>query len=68
MALAAYQQAAAMANHEHLVDRADDDYDAADGYDDSLDSTCKHCNGNGTDPWCDHLLPCPTCGGDGGCQ
>lgn len=38
--------------------------------DDSDDSwlddepACDHCHGNGTDPMCDHLLPCPACQGE----
>jgi hypothetical protein len=24
---------------------------------------CKRCHGDGMDPWCDYVLPCPECGG-----
>lgn len=25
---------------------------------------CQRCHGDGRDPWCDYLLPCPECLGD----
>jgi hypothetical protein len=25
------------------------------------DPVCEHCNGDGMDPQCDYLLPCPLC-------
>jgi hypothetical protein len=27
------------------------------------DDDCEHCRGDGMDPDCDYLLPCPDCGG-----
>ena len=32
-------------------------------YDDDPDDQCLHCRGDGMDPDCDYLLPCPDCGG-----
>ena len=32
-------------------------------YDDEPDDQCLHCRGDGMDPDCDYLLPCPDCGG-----
>jgi hypothetical protein len=32
-------------------------------YDDEPDDQCLHCRGDGMDPDCDYLLPCPYCGG-----
>jgi hypothetical protein len=32
-------------------------------YDDDPDDKCLHCRGDGMDPDCDYLLPCPYCGG-----
>jgi len=25
---------------------------------------CERCQGDGRDPWCDYLLPCPLCQGE----
>ncbi|WP_176464044.1 hypothetical protein [Bordetella genomosp. 11] len=25
---------------------------------------CERCHGDGMDPWCDYLLPCPLCQGE----
>jgi hypothetical protein len=25
---------------------------------------CPRCHGDGMDPWCDYLLPCPLCQGE----
>ena len=25
---------------------------------------CERCRGDGMDPWCDYLLPCPACQGE----
>jgi len=37
----------------------------ADDHDDVEDAaTCARCHGFGTDPGCDHILPCPDCVGD----
>ena len=30
--------------------------------DDMPDDVCMHCHGDGMDPDCDWLLPCPDCG------
>lgn len=27
------------------------------------DMQCERCRGDGRDPWCDYLLPCPECQG-----
>ena len=32
-------------------------------YDDRPGDECLHCRGDGMDPDCDYLLPCPDCGG-----
>ena len=37
--------------------------DEEDQWDDEPEWTCEHCHGLGTDPMCDHLLPCPVCHG-----
>lgn len=54
--------AAVAAKHVALVplERAEnhDDWDEAD------DEPCPHCHGDGRDPDCDYLLPCPLCLGD----
>jgi hypothetical protein len=36
------------------------------GDDDWLDDepACERCHGDGMDPMCDHLLPCPACQGE----
>ena len=26
--------------------------------------TCERCHGDGMDPWCDYLMPCPLCQGE----
>jgi len=28
------------------------------------DPACERCHGDGMDPWCDYLLPCPECQGE----
>jgi hypothetical protein len=33
-----------------------------DDYDD--EPVCPYCNGDGMDPYCDYLLPCPACEGE----
>lgn len=33
-------------------------------YNDGDDIQCQRCHGDGSDPWCDYLLPCPECLGD----
>lgn len=33
-----------------------------DDEDDMPDDACLHCRGDGMDPDCDYLLPCPDCG------
>ena len=30
-------------------------------YDDADEPVCPHCHGDGRDPDCDYLLPCPLC-------
>jgi hypothetical protein len=32
---------------------------------DDKDDDCQHCRGDGMDPDCDGLLPCPVCQGEG---
>ncbi len=32
-------------------------------YEDEPGDQCLHCRGDGMDPDCDYLLPCPECGG-----
>lgn len=32
-------------------------------YEDEPGDQCLHCRGDGMDPDCDYLLPCPDCGG-----
>lgn len=41
-------------------DIADDDED----WDDDDSQWCDHCGGDGMDPDCDYLLPCPACQGE----
>lgn len=36
--------------------------DGRDEDDDMPDDVCLHCRGDGMDPDCDYLLPCPDCG------
>ena len=31
--------------------------------DEENDIQCERCHGDGADPWCDYLLPCPGCQG-----
>jgi hypothetical protein len=31
------------------------------------DEDCPRCKGDGMDPWCDYLLPCPLCQGEQTC-
>lgn len=31
-----------------------------------MSNLCYHCGGYGTDPWNDHILPCPVCDGEEG--
>lgn len=33
-------------------------------YDDTDEPECTRCRGDGMDPWCDYLLPCPECQGE----
>lgn len=37
-----------------------------DGYEeyDDEEPECPRCHGDGADPWCDGLLPCPLCQGE----
>lgn len=37
-----------------------------DGYEDydKDEPECERCRGDGRDPWCDYLLPCPVCQGE----
>lgn len=54
--------AAIEAKHVALVPLAaleGDDHDD----EDMPDDVCLHCRGDGMDPDCDWLLPCPDCGG-----
>lgn len=32
---------------------------------DEVATVCDYCDGDGTDPWNDHVLLCPVCGGTG---
>lgn len=34
-----------------------------DRYED-FEPECPRCRGDGRDPWCDYLLPCPECQGE----
>lgn len=49
--------AAIAAKHVALVPLDDDDADEP-------DEACPHCRGDGMDPDCDWLLPCPLCQGE----
>lgn len=31
---------------------------------DDAEYVCERCRGDGRDPWCDYLFPCPLCQGD----
>lgn len=55
--------AAVAAKHVALVPICDDGRDEYADYDDEPDE-CPHCHGDGRDPDCDYLLPCPLCLGD----
>lgn len=33
-------------------------------YDEPDEPVCQHCHGDGMDPMCDYLLPCPACQGE----
>lgn len=43
-----------------------DIFDYEPGDDDWLepDFVCDRCHGDGMDPWCDYMLPCPACQGE----
>jgi len=40
---------------EHYWDDSDEPFD---------EPTCARCHGDGMDPWCDYILPCPDCQGE----
>lgn len=42
-----------------------DDLVGGNDYDDESDCICPECRGDGGDPMCDYVLPCPECGGMG---
>ena len=63
---------AAVGPHECPVGRPETQRTCAQGcngcdectdYEDEPDDQCLHCHGDGMDPDCDYLLPCPDCGG-----
>jgi hypothetical protein len=37
---------------DRYIDDRDEDFD---------DQVCDRCHGDGMDPWCDYLMPCPLC-------
>lgn len=57
-----YQQAAEL--KRMTPDHFPDAGEMVDDYDDTDEPECTRCHGDGTDPWCDHLLPCPECQGE----
>lgn len=49
------------------TDLLDGDQPEGDEFDDGWrddEPECKRCGGDGMDPWCDYLLPCPDCQGE----
>lgn len=43
-----------------MQDEPPDDY-----FDEQPDEPeCERCHGDGMDPWCDYLMPCPCCQGE----
>lgn len=40
---------------EHYGDDRDEPFD---------EPTCERCHGDGMDPWCDYMMPCPLCQGE----
>lgn len=46
--------------------RADDGARYFDDRDEQFDDEpqCERCRGDGMDPWCDYLMPCPLCQGE----
>ena len=50
---------------DYGVDPDDQTVPYADYGDDGDDDTCPLCHGDGGDPYCDRILPCPRCGGTG---
>lgn len=44
-----------MVDDDQCIDERDDELD---------DPECDRCRGDGMDPMCDHLLPCPLCQGE----
>ena len=44
------------------LDDIDGSAEFGDEYDDEPE--CERCHGDGMDPECDHLLPCPLCQGE----
>lgn len=51
------------ARHIAALNGSRDDWDDDDWPEDEPDDLCLHCHGDGMDPDCDYLLPCPDCGG-----
>lgn len=50
------QPRAEPADHDgRYFDDRDEDFD---------DWECDRCHGDGMDPWCDYLMPCPACQGE----
>lgn len=52
-------EARALWHPDNVIDERDDEeywFDA--------DDTCPHCGGDGMDPACDYMLPCPLCQGE----
>lgn len=47
------------------IDRVDDYYIEEDDESEDDDEPCDYCHGDGGDPYCDGILPCPKCDGEG---
>lgn len=48
---------------DHACEQGCNGCDDCTDYDDEPEDQCLHCRGDGMDPDCDYLLPCPDCGG-----
>lgn len=55
--------ATATTGYAHVIDGPKPPALEWDDEDDESADKCPHCRGDGMDPDCDYLLPCPDCGG-----
>lgn len=52
-----------MSTSERACEQGCNGCDDCTDHDYEPDDLCLHCRGDGMDPDCDYLLPCPYCGG-----